>query len=93
MSHDDMSNSSGFNEAAASFSWNGPKKAINPYLDPAEVAPESALSNLITLYAADNEQEQLRREAQVSRSGSVISLMNPVILSSAKWSRISSLAG
>lgn len=32
MSHDDMSNSSGFNEAAASFSWNGPKKAINPYL-------------------------------------------------------------
>ncbi|RZM84516.1 MULTISPECIES: replication endonuclease, partial [unclassified Escherichia] len=63
MSHDDMSNSSGFNEAAASFSWNGPKKAINPYLDPAEVAPESALSNLITLYAADNEQEQLRREA------------------------------
>ncbi|MGZ9909304.1 replication endonuclease, partial [Escherichia coli] len=63
MSHDDMSNSSGFNEAAASFSWNGPKKAINPYLDPAEVAPESALSNLITLYVADNEQEQLRREA------------------------------
>lgn len=63
MSYDDMSNSSGFNEAAASFSWNGPKKAINPYLDPAEVAPESALSNLITLYAADNEQEQLRHEA------------------------------
>lgn len=63
MSHDDMSNSSGFNEAAAAFSWNGPKKAINPYLDPAEVAPVSALSNLITLYAADNEQEQLRREA------------------------------
>lgn len=42
---------------------NLPKKAINPYLDPAEVAPVSALSNLITLYAADNEQEQLRREA------------------------------
>ncbi|EMA4164057.1 phage tail protein I [Escherichia coli] len=63
MSHDDMSNSSGFNEAAAAFSWNGPKKAINPYLDPAEVAPESALSNMITLYAADNEQEQLRRDA------------------------------
>jgi hypothetical protein len=40
-----------------------PKKAVNPYLDPAEVAPESALSNLIALYAADNEQEQLRREA------------------------------
>ncbi|WP_268738566.1 replication endonuclease [Salmonella enterica] len=32
-------------------------------MDPAEVAPVSALSNLITLYAADNEQEQLRREA------------------------------
>ena len=63
MSHADMSNCCGFNEAAASFSWNSPKKAINPYLDPAEVAPVSALSNLITLYAADNEQEQLRREA------------------------------
>lgn len=63
MSNDDMSNSSGFNEAAAAFSWNGPKKAINPYLEPEEVAPESALSNMITLYAADNEQEQQRREA------------------------------
>lgn len=63
MSHADMNNCCGFNEAAASFSWNSPKKAINPYLDPAEVAPVSALSNLITLYAADNEQEQLRREA------------------------------
>ncbi|HCC4841361.1 TPA: replication endonuclease [Escherichia coli] len=63
MSHADMNNCSGFNEAAAAFSWNSPKKAINPYLDPAEVAPVSALSNLITLYAADNEQEQLRREA------------------------------
>lgn len=40
-----------------------PEKALNPYLDPAELAPVSALSNLITLYAADNEQEQLRREA------------------------------
>ncbi|MGI4266198.1 replication endonuclease, partial [Klebsiella pneumoniae] len=30
---------------------------------PAEVAPVSALSNLIALYASDNEQEQLRREA------------------------------
>ncbi|HBB5094749.1 replication endonuclease [Escherichia coli] len=49
-------------EAARVFPWNAPKKAINPYLDPAEVAPVSALSNLITLYAADNEQEQLRRE-------------------------------
>ncbi|ELY4204681.1 replication endonuclease [Cronobacter sakazakii] len=49
--------------AAGAFPWNGPKKALNPYLDPAEVAPVSALSNLISLYAADNEQEQLRREA------------------------------
>lgn len=63
MSHADMNNCCGFNEATAAFSWNSPKKAINPYLDPAEVAPVSALSNLITLYAADNEQEQLRREA------------------------------
>ncbi|STU54494.1 bacteriophage replication protein A [Klebsiella pneumoniae subsp. pneumoniae] len=39
------------------------KKAVNPYTDPAEVAPVSALSNLIALYASDNEQEQLRREA------------------------------
>lgn len=53
----------GSNEAAVAFSWSNPKKAVNPYLDPAEVAPESALSNLIALYAADNEQEQLRREA------------------------------
>lgn len=50
-------------EAAGVFSWNAPKKAVNPYLDPADVAPVSALSNLITLYAADNQQEQLRREA------------------------------
>lgn len=63
MSHADMNNCSGFNKVAAAFSWNSPKKAINPYLDPAEVAPVSALSNLITLYATDNEQEQLRREA------------------------------
>ncbi|HGJ6131171.1 TPA: hypothetical protein ACJXI9_004699, partial [Salmonella enterica subsp. enterica] len=41
----------GSNEAAVAFPWNAPKKAVNPYLDPAEVAPESALSNLITLYA------------------------------------------
>ncbi len=53
----------GSNEAAVAFTWNKPKKAVNPYLEPAGVAPESALSNLITLYAADNEQEQLRREA------------------------------
>ncbi|EGT0188350.1 replication endonuclease [Salmonella enterica] len=53
----------GSNEAAVAFPWNARKKAVNPYLDPADVAPESALSNLITLYAADNEQEHLRREA------------------------------
>ncbi len=52
----------GQDEAAGPFSWNAPKKPVNPYLDPAAVAPESALSNLIALYAADNEQEQLRRE-------------------------------
>jgi len=50
-------------EAARVFSWIAPKKAVNPYTDPAEVVPGSALSNLIALYAADNEQEQLRREA------------------------------
>jgi hypothetical protein len=53
----------GSNEAAEAVWWSAPKKAINPYLDPAEVAPVSALSNLIALYAADNKQEQLRREA------------------------------
>lgn len=52
----------GLNEAALAFPWNAPKKAINPYFDPAEVAPVSALSNLIALYAADNKQETLRRE-------------------------------
>lgn len=50
-------------EDAGVFSWNAPKKAVNPYFDPADVAPVSTLSNLITLYAADKEQEQLRREA------------------------------
>lgn len=50
-------------EAVGAFSWNAPKKSLNPYLDPADVAPVSALSNLITLYAADNEQKQLRCEA------------------------------
>lgn len=49
--------------ATGAYPWTSPKKAVNPYLDPADVAPVSALSNLITLYAADNEQEQLRREA------------------------------
>ncbi|WP_141395142.1 replication endonuclease, partial [Enterobacter hormaechei] len=45
------------------YSWNAEKKAVNPYLDTDKRATSSALSNLITLYAADNEQEQLRREA------------------------------
>lgn len=49
--------------AAGAYPWTSLKKAVNPYLDPAEVAPVSALSNLITLYIADNQQEQLRREA------------------------------
>lgn len=49
--------------ATGPYSWNLPRNAVNPYLDTADVAPESALSNLIALYAADNEQEQLRREA------------------------------
>ncbi|MCB4176499.1 replication endonuclease, partial [Klebsiella pneumoniae] len=63
MSHHEVEKHGGAEDSAAAFAWNLPKKAINPYLDPAEVAPVSALSNLITLYAADNEQEQLRREA------------------------------
>ncbi|MFY7165670.1 replication endonuclease [Enterobacter cloacae complex sp. SHL012] len=45
------------------YSWNAEKKAVNPYLDTDKRATSSVLSNLITLYAADNEQEQLRREA------------------------------
>ena len=63
MSHHDVKNYGGADDAAAAFVWNTPKKAVNPYTDPAEVAPVSALSNLIALYASDNEQEQLRREA------------------------------
>lgn len=63
MSHHDVKNYGGADDAAAAFAWNAPKKAVNPYADPAEVAPVSALSNLIALYNADNEQEQLRREA------------------------------
>ncbi|MDI8483431.1 replication endonuclease, partial [Salmonella enterica subsp. enterica serovar Kentucky] len=43
--------------------WNAEKKAVNPYLNTDTQATTSALSNLITLYAADNEQEHLRREA------------------------------
>ncbi len=42
---------------------NAEKKAINPYVETEEQSSVSALSNLIALYAADNEQEQLRREA------------------------------
>lgn len=63
MSHHDVKNYDGADDAAAAFVWNAQKKAVNPYVDPAEVAPVSALSNLIALYDADNEQEQLRREA------------------------------
>ena len=63
MSHHEVEKHGGAEDSAAAFAWNVPKKAINPYLDPAEVAPVSALSNLIALYASDNEQEQLRREA------------------------------
>ena len=63
MSHHEVEKHGGAEDSAAAFAWNVPKKAINPYMDPAEVAPVSALSNLITLYAADNEQEQLHREA------------------------------
>ncbi|MDL4444372.1 replication endonuclease [Klebsiella michiganensis] len=63
MSHHDVKDYGGADDAAAAFAWNAPKKAVNPYVDPAEVAPVSALSNLIALYASDNEQEQLRREA------------------------------
>ncbi|EOQ22004.1 hypothetical protein WC1_03258 [Citrobacter sp. KTE30] len=53
----------GVENATGGYAWNSAKKAVNPYHDPAELAPGSALSNLITLYAADNEQEKLRREA------------------------------
>lgn len=49
--------------AARAYPWTLPKKAVNPYLDPAEVAPVSALSNLITLYAADNKHEHLHCKA------------------------------
>lgn len=45
------------------YSWNAPKKAINPHLEPAEIPPQAALSNLIALYFKDNEQERLRSEA------------------------------
>ncbi len=63
MTHADMNNCCGFNEAAAAFSWNSPKKAINPYLESRPSCAGFYAFNPITLYAADNEQEQLRREA------------------------------
>ncbi len=66
-----------------------PRKAVNPYADPAEVAPVSALSNLIALYAADNEQEQLRREERSDEVWERFSTMKPVIRFSVKWSRTS----
>ncbi|WP_447864636.1 replication endonuclease [Kluyvera sichuanensis] len=62
MSHHDIKSNGGADDVAVAFAWNKAPKAINPYTDPAEVAPAFALSNLITLYAADNEQGRLRRE-------------------------------
>lgn len=62
MSHHEVEKHGGAEDSAAAFARNLPKRRLT-HLDPAEVAPVSALSNLITLYAADNEQEQLRREA------------------------------
>ncbi|PXW50043.1 bacteriophage replication gene A protein [Grimontella sp. AG753] len=62
MSHH-VETTGGSDETAVAFSWKTPKKAVNPYFDPADVAPESALSKLITLYTADNAHEKLRREA------------------------------
>ncbi|KHM23062.1 replication protein, partial [Klebsiella aerogenes] len=48
MSHHEVEKHGGAEDSAAAFAWNVPKKAINPYMDPAEEAPVSALSNLIT---------------------------------------------
>ena len=53
----------GAHDAAWPFAWNAPKKAINPRLDDPEVKPTSALSNLIALYAADNQHKKLQQEA------------------------------
>ena len=50
MSHADMNNCSGFNEAAAAFSWNSPKKAINPYLS---LSTTPAIKNATVLKAYD----------------------------------------
>lgn len=46
------------------YPWNAPREAVNPRLETTEPVPASALSTLITLYAADGKHEQLRREAQ-----------------------------
>ncbi|KAA6046661.1 replication endonuclease [Pantoea sp. Bo_7] len=46
------------------YPWNAPREAVNPRLKTTEPVPASALSTLITLYAADGKHEQLRREAQ-----------------------------
>lgn len=46
------------------YPWNAPREAVNPRLKTIEPVPASALSTLITLYAADGKHEQLRREAQ-----------------------------
>lgn len=46
------------------YPWNALREAVNPRLETTEPVPASALSTLITLYAADEKHEQLRREAQ-----------------------------
>ena len=46
------------------YPWNAPREAVNPRLETTEPVPASALSTLITLYAADEKHKQLRREAQ-----------------------------
>lgn len=48
-------NHGGSDEAAEAFVWNGPKKALNPYIDEPEEKQPSPLSNLIALYQADNQ--------------------------------------
>lgn len=66
MSLPENDTSGGHNMAAAGigpFPWNAPKAAINPYFEPPAAAPVSALANLIALYAADDKQERLHREA------------------------------
>ncbi|EOK4197683.1 hypothetical protein ACM5X3_002112, partial [Escherichia coli] len=62
MSHADMNNCCGFNEAAASFSWNSPKKAINPYLDPVEVAPVEAPTQIIIQTQPGQSAQDIARE-------------------------------